>query len=134
MCPDDIYHGNIGNGSAGITAHRHSSGVLQRRTNGIRTDIQALRDSGTLRAIPDALLFGPSRWALVAVAHFSEIYAYHPLGRELDEFKIWIEALAPVRPGRDGRVWLDDWRANWRTYYRLCVPTARVAAVSQTKQ
>lgn len=83
-------------------------------------------DSGTIQDLSQRLLHGPARWALVAVAQFSSVYILHPLGKEPDEFKVWIEALAQARPGHDGFVSLDDWRDGWREYYRaLLFPTTR---------
>lgn len=79
---------------------------------------RAIYDGGTIQVVPKHLLHGPARWALVALAHRGHICVLHPLGKEPDEFKIWIEALAQIRAGHNGYVRLDEWCEHWRTHYR----------------
>jgi hypothetical protein len=78
-------------------------------------------DNGTLDAIPQHVLHGPARDALVALAQLGNVYAYHGLGDDPEDFVVYIEALARVRPGHNGKVHLDDWAANYAEYYAACI-------------
>lgn len=77
-------------------------------------------DGRSIQTVPAGLLHGPAHWALVALSRSTQVYCFLPLGNQPEEWKIWIEAIAQMHPGHDGRVGLEDWCAQWRTYYRLC--------------
>ncbi|SRR5258706_10181859 len=70
-----------------------------------------------IRGVPESLLHGPARWALVAAGYKAETYVYRPYGAGPECLNIWLESLADQRPDRDGRVTISEWRADWRYYY-----------------
>src|SRR5262245_47128756 len=80
--------------------------------------LQGVHDQETIPAALARLLTGPQLWALHAlIALGVDVIAYQPLGGEPTDWTLWVEVLARQRPDRDGRVTLDDWCVNWRTYF-----------------
>jgi hypothetical protein len=81
-------------------------------------------DNGTLDLIPQEVLNGPAREALISLAYQGQVYAYQGLGDEPGDFVIYIEALARINPGHNGKIHLDDWVENYATYYAACTSTS----------
>lgn len=64
----------------------------------------------------DVLPDGPAQLCLVALAHWFDVRVYASGGELTGTWCVWLEPLADVRPGHDGRVTVEEWR---RDYVRL---------------
>lgn len=56
----------------------------------------------------------PARLALVwLISSGHDVYCYWSGGHITGSPVVWLQPLADVRPGRDGRVAISDWCAQW---------------------
>lgn len=84
---------------------------------------------------PDVLPDGPARIALVwLISSGANVYCYWSGGRTYGRAVVWLQPLADVRPGKDGRVAISEWRDYWRELLCEMGISESVVAESATMQ
>jgi hypothetical protein len=102
--------------------HRRGNGLVPEPLELSLVDrLELLRiqhDLATIQAIPQRVLHGLPRMALVALCHRGECYAYAAFGSGGEAYNLWIQVLADRRGDRDGRIPIEEWIGSWRALYR----------------